>query len=261
VAATATSAGGGPIDPEALQAALDQMHAYLRDFDAAAIDHLEANRTLFETVFPPDALTQLQSHLEAFAFDEALALLVTLGERLEEGAPDGESAGPLSTMTALETARGRAAIEQLKCYLTELDVAALDLLESETALFTAMLGPETFAELRQRIEAYAFDDAAAWLNVAARQSPLASEHGHHAPSTATIAESDDPQAVQQAIDQLRRYLTDWDAAAVDHLEAKRELVRGRFSPEAFAELEQRIKAFAFDEARAQLEEAVTSHAG
>ena len=60
---------------------------------------------------------------------------------------------------------------------------------------------------------------------------------------------------------LRQYLADWDAAAVDHLEANRELVRARFSREAFAELEQRIKAFAFDEARAQLEEAMTSHAG
>jgi hypothetical protein len=164
-------------------------------------------------------------------------------------------------MTALETTRGRSAIEQLKRYLTELDVAALDLLEAESALFTAMLGPEAFAELRQRIEGYAFDDAGAWLNAAAPQSTLQSEPGQPAPSTATIAESDDPQAAQQAIDQLRRYLTDWDAAAVDHLEANRELVRGRFSPEAFAELEQRVKAFAFDEARAQLEEAVTSHAG
>ena len=94
-----------------------------------------------------------------------------------------------------------------------------------------------------------------------RQSGLESEHGHAAPSTATAAATDDPQAVQQAIDQLRQYLTDCDAAAVDHLEANRELVRARFSPEAFAELEQRIKAFAFDEARAQLEEAMTSHAG
>ena len=234
---------------------------YLRDFDAAAIDHLEINRALFQTVFPPDALAQLQSHLEAFAFDEALALLVTLGERLKGGAPDGEAAGPRSTITPLETARGRAVIEQLKHYLAELDVAALDLLEAESALFTSMLGAESFAELRQRIEAYAFDDAGAWLNAAAPQSPLESQHGHPAPSTAAIAQSDDPQAVQQAIDQLRRYLTDWDAAAVDHLEANRELVRGRFSPEAFAEFEQRIKAFAFDEARAQLEEAVTSHAG
>ena len=63
------------------------MQVYLRDFDAAAIDHLEANRALFQAVFPPDALAQLQAHLEAFAFDEALALLVTAGERLQGGRP------------------------------------------------------------------------------------------------------------------------------------------------------------------------------
>ena len=42
---------------------------------------------------PPDALAQLQAHLEAFAFDEALALLA--GERTaRRGAVDGVAASP-----------------------------------------------------------------------------------------------------------------------------------------------------------------------
>ena len=114
--------------------------------------------------------------------------------------------------------------------------------------------------LRQRIEAYAFDDAAAWLDVEVGQTGSEYELGHPVPSTSTAAATDNPQAVQLAIDRLHQYLTDCDAAAVDHLETNRELVRAWFSREAFAELEQRIQAFAFDEARALLEEAMTSHA-
>jgi hypothetical protein len=204
---------------------------------------------------------QLQAQLEAFAFDEALALLVTAGERLQGEANDGSAASPPSSVATIEPSRGRAAIEQLTRYLAEYDAAALDLLEAETALFSSLLGPEAFAELRRLTEAYAFDEAAARLDVAVRQSGLDTEHGHAALSTATAAATDNPQAVQQAIDHLRRYLTDCDAAAVDHFEANRELIRARFSSEAFAELERRIQTFAFDEASAQLEEAMTSHAG
>jgi HPt (histidine-containing phosphotransfer) domain-containing protein len=260
-AVAAIPADEAPPDPRALAAAIDQLQAYLRDFDAAAIDHLEANRALFEAVLPPDALAQLQAHLEAFAFDEALALLAPVSERLQGGAAGGVAAGPPSTVTTIEPARGRAAIEQLKQHLVEYDAAALDLLEAESALFSSLLGPEAFAELRQRVEAYAFDEAAVLLDAAARQSELEIEHDDSAPSTGTAATTDDPHAVQRAIDQLHEYLADWDAVAVDYLEANRELVRARFSREAFAELEQRIKAFAFDEARAQLKEAMTSHAG
>jgi len=154
-----------------------------------------------------------------------------------------------------------AAIDQLKTYLRDFDAAALDLLEAESALFHSLLGPEAFAGLRQRIEAYAFDDAAAWLDVEVGQTGSEYELGHPVPSTSTAAATDNPQAVQLAIDRLHQYLTDCDAAAVDHLETNRELVRAWFSREAFAELEQRIQAFAFDEARALLEEAMTSHAG
>ena len=53
----------------------------------------------------------------------------------------------------------------------------------------------------------------------------------------------------------------FELGAVDYLDANRVLVGARFSREAFAEFEQRINAFDFDEARAQLEEAMTSHAG
>jgi HPt (histidine-containing phosphotransfer) domain-containing protein len=259
--ATATPADRGTPDPGAAAAAIDQMEAYLRDFDAAALDHLEAHRPLFRAVFPPDDLAQFEAHLQGFAFEEALVELGAASDRLQGGATDSVAASSPSIMNEDTGAHGRAAVERLSRHLVEYDAAALDQLESERALFTLMFGPEAFAELRQRIEAYAFDEAAALLDVAARQSGLASDNGHSAPSPSTATATDDRHAVQQAIDQLRRYLADWDAAAVDHLEANRELIRARFSREAFAELEQRIKSFAFDDARALLEEAMTSHAG
>jgi hypothetical protein len=59
---------------------------------------------------------------------------------------------------------------------------------------------------------------------------------------------------------MRQYLTDCDVAAVDHLAAHHEVFRARFAPEAFATFEQRVTSFAFDEARAQLEEATDRHA-
>ena len=113
----------------------------------------------------------------------------------------------------------------------------------------------------QHVEAYELDEAAAWLALTLRQRGLDAENGHAAPSASGAGAADDPQATQQAVDRLHQYLTDSDVAAIDHVEANRELLRARFSREAFAELEQRINAFAFDEARAQLEEAMTSHAG
>ena len=146
-------------------------------------------------------------------------------------------------MTAIGPARGGVALDRLKRLLAEYDAAALDLLEAESALFRSLFGSGGVAELRQRIEAYAFDDAAAWLEAAVEQTGLASEDGHPVPSMSMTAAIDDPQAVQQAIDRLHHYLTDCDIAAVDHLEANSELIRARVSREAFVELEQRIQAF------------------
>src|SRR5262249_13822885 len=159
---------------------------------------------------------------------------------------------------AIESSRGRAAIRQLRRYLEEYDTTALDLLEDEGGLLRSLLGPEAFAELRQHVETYAFDEATARLDAAARQHGLDADDDRAPPSTSTAA-TDDPEAIQQAIDLLYQYLTNCDVAAMDYLEANRELVRARLSREALAELEQHIKAFAFDEARAQLEEAMTSH--
>jgi PAS domain S-box-containing protein len=161
--------------------------------------------------------------------------------------------------TSLDPAALWPVVEQMRAYLASFDAAASDHLEANWELFQALFAPEELTEFRQQLEVYAFDEAAAQLDAALQKSGP----GRDGPASvaATAVATGDAQAVQQAIDQLRRYLADWDAAAVDYFDTHRELVRTRFSAQAFAELEQRIKAFAFGEAGAQLEEATQSHAG
>ena len=257
-AATATSADGAPPDPEALAAAIDQMQAYLRDFDAAAIDHLEANRPVPGGVSAgcagaaPGAPRSVRARRSAGPACAA-------SERLERG---GRRCGGQSAEhhDRDRDGRGRARSSSSSATWRSTTPRAGPAGVRERAVQLAV-GSAAFVELRQRIEAACVRRRRGPARRGGAADGLEPENDHPAPSTSTAAATDDPQAVQQAIDQLRHYLNEWDAAAVDHLEANRELVRARFSREAFAELEQRIKAFAFDEASAQLEEAVTSHAG
>ncbi|HEY7065905.1 MAG TPA: response regulator [Chloroflexota bacterium] len=282
----APSADGVAPDAAALRPVIEQLQAYLADFDAAAPEYLEANRALFATLFPPDALAQFEARVEAFAFEEAQAQLAAAAGRLPAGAaaraadgPPGDGAaarvadGPPGDGAAVRAAEGesgdgagadatqeRVAIEQMRTYLAEFDAAAVELLDAQSAVFRALFAPGAFAEFHHHIETYAFDEALAQLDAAVRQGAVMPFSGQEFPSAAAVAEANDPGAAQQAVARMRQYLTDCDVAAVDHLAAHHEVFRARFAPEAFATFEQRVTSFAFDEARAQLEEATDRHA-
>jgi two-component system sensor histidine kinase/response regulator len=71
----------------------------------------------------------------------------------------------------------------------------------------------------------------------------------------------DPARVKVAVEALTRYLTDFDSAAAECLQANREVLRSLFAPEAFALLERRVESYDFDEALAQVAEAARARPG
>jgi two-component system sensor histidine kinase/response regulator len=77
----------------------------------------------------------------------------------------------------------------------------------------------------------------------------ATEGAPTAPPTA------DPGRLRSAVEALTKYLSDFDSAAADCLEANRELLRTLFAPKEFALLERRIESYDFAEALAQLAQA------
>jgi PAS domain S-box-containing protein len=270
IVATPTN-GAAPInaataDAAAPQPVVAQLQAYLADFDTAAVDYLAANRAVFQALFAPDALAQLQARVEAFAFEDARAQLAAAMEQLQ---PGGAVAAPTASSgdgASSDASQTYAAIEQMRTFLAAFDSAAVDYLDAQRPLFRALFPPPAFAEFVHQVESYAFDEAIAQLDEVARQSEVmrkgdvVSFSSQAFPSAPAAIESMDPQSAQRAIAQMRQYLADWDIAAVDHLAAHRELFRRRFSPEAFAQFEQRITSFAFGDAQAQFEEATDSHA-
>jgi two-component system sensor histidine kinase/response regulator len=71
----------------------------------------------------------------------------------------------------------------------------------------------------------------------------------------------DPAQLQQVVEQMTRYLAEFDAAASDYLEANRGLFASLFSAEEFGKFEQQVQGYAFGEALAQLEQAVRASHG
>jgi two-component system sensor histidine kinase/response regulator len=65
----------------------------------------------------------------------------------------------------------------------------------------------------------------------------------------------DPAEIARVVAEMGRYLAEFDAAAVDCLAAHREVFRSLLTAEGFAEFERLVEGYAFDEARAQLEQA------
>jgi two-component system sensor histidine kinase/response regulator len=78
-------------------------------------------------------------------------------------------------------------------------------------------------------------------------------------SPATPVMAVDPVRVKAAATEMLKYLTDFDAAAVDCLEANREILRQFFVPVEFALFEKRVGSFAFSEAREQVDKALKEH--
>ena len=65
------------VEPAQLKAVVAQMLKELSEFDAAACDHLEANRGIFAAIFSTEEFTRFEQHLQGYAFGEAQALLET----------------------------------------------------------------------------------------------------------------------------------------------------------------------------------------
>jgi hypothetical protein len=256
---SAVAPTGAAPDAAALRPVIEQMQAYLADFDVAAADHLAANRALFQALFAPDALAQFQARVEAFAFEDAQAQLAAAVDGLQARAA-GSAPAISSNELTIDAAQMHAAIAQMRTYLAEFDAAAVDYLDAQSALFRTLFPPAAFAEFQHSLETYAFAEAMDLLDAAVRQDDVVSYSSQAFPSAPVAAGTVDPQVAQQAIAQMRRYLADWDVTAVDYLAAHPELFRARFSPEAFAEFERRVTSFAFGEAQAQLEEATDRHA-
>ena len=64
-----------PIDPARRRAVVEEMRAYLADFDAAAVDCLEGNRALFSALLPAAEFASFERSVQAFSFPDALAQL------------------------------------------------------------------------------------------------------------------------------------------------------------------------------------------
>jgi two-component system sensor histidine kinase/response regulator len=65
----------------------------------------------------------------------------------------------------------------------------------------------------------------------------------------------DPAQLKLVVEQMTRYLAEFDAAASDCLEANRGVFASLFSAEEFGKFEQQVRGYAFGEALAQLEQA------
>ena len=68
-------AAGPPIDPEALERLVTEMHKQLSEFDPAAADFLDAHREAFRSLLPGDDFAEFERHVQGYAFGEAQALL------------------------------------------------------------------------------------------------------------------------------------------------------------------------------------------
>ena len=66
----------------------------------------------------------------------------------------------------------------------------------------------------------------------------------------------DPAQLKLVVEQMTRYLAEFDAAASDCLEANRGVLASLFSAEEFGKFEQQVQGYAFSAALAQLEQAV-----
>jgi CheY-like chemotaxis protein len=83
VEATApVTAGVPPADPAQSRAAAAQLAKLLGDFDAGAVEFLEANQALLQPLFPAETWGRLGQHVQGYAFAEALALVEPLVRRL-----------------------------------------------------------------------------------------------------------------------------------------------------------------------------------
>ncbi len=64
-----------PIDPEARERLVAEMHKQLSEFDPAAADFLDAHREAFRSLLPGDDFAEFERHVQGYAFGEAQALL------------------------------------------------------------------------------------------------------------------------------------------------------------------------------------------
>ena len=78
-------------------------------------------------------------------------------------------------------------------------------------------------------------------------------------SRAASPPSADPVRLKAVAGEMRKYLSDFDSAAADCLNANRHLLSALFSPEEFIRFEKRIESYDFAEAQVQLELAMKDH--
>ena len=64
-----------PVDPAQAQAIVVQMLRHLAEYDTAATESLEANRSILAGLFPPGDFDRFEKHLQGYAFADAAALL------------------------------------------------------------------------------------------------------------------------------------------------------------------------------------------
>jgi CheY-like chemotaxis protein len=112
------------------------------------------------------------------------------------------------------------------------------------------LGPESIESLRSRL-AEELVPLADRLRTALTEAPTV------LPYRAVPAV--DPVRMKAAAEEMLKYLSDFDAAAGDCLEANRELLRLLFKPGDFVQFERSVESFAFNEAEAQLSQAMKEH--
>ncbi len=106
------------------------------------------------------------------------AFTTTLDEfviRLRAALPALEPAAPpTATATAIDPARLKAVVEEMLTHLRNFDAAAGDLLETQEDVFRFLLTPAEQAAFAGHVGGYAFDEALAVLEEAAKAKGLLS---------------------------------------------------------------------------------------
>jgi signal transduction histidine kinase/DNA-binding response OmpR family regulator len=98
------------------------------------------------------------------------ATLTPLIERLRAALGEEPACPAAPKGVAVDPAQVKAVVEQMTGYLLEFDAAAADCLEANRGVFASLFSAEEFGRFEQKVQGYAFGEALAQLEQAARMS-------------------------------------------------------------------------------------------
>ena len=110
---------------------------------------------------------RLESLRQQFA-----AALTPFIDRLRAALGDGPAAPAAPAVVAIDPAQLRPIVEQMTRHLADFDAAAADCLAANRAALASLFSAEEFGKFEQQVQSYAFGDAQALLEQAARSAKI-----------------------------------------------------------------------------------------